>query len=146
MKEDHNSIEFWNRPENKYLNLDVSLTHLSGSSVELHKIDDKLPSCSYSNCNLPLILSNQFYCSKCKDIFCSEHLHSFNHKCKYENININMNNQYSEIIIHPKCSLNSCSVKMDLCNRFKCLLCDKLYCMSHRHDFSHSCLIKKNNV
>ncbi len=128
MKEDHNSIEFWNRPENKYLNL------------------NKLPSCSYSNCNLPLILSNQFYCSKCKDIFCSEHLHSFNHKCKYENININMNNQDSEIIIHPKCSLNSCSVKMDLCNRFKCLLCDKLYCMSHRHDFSHSCLIKKNNV
>ena len=119
-REKHKSIEFWDRPENKSFNL------------------DKLPCCSFKDCNLHLILSNQFNCLKCKNLYCSEHIILFNHNCSslLENIN---NKEIPELIIHPKCSLSSCNIKMDLCNRFKCEKCVKLYCMSHRHDFSHNC-------
>ncbi len=119
MKEQHKSIEFWNRPENQSFNL------------------DKLPLCSFQYCNLPLLLSNQFNCLKCNNIYCSEHLTTFNHKCK--SLVVKENKEILEPIIHPKCSLKNCSIKMDLCNRYKCEECKNLYCMSHRHDFSHNC-------
>ncbi len=121
MKETHKTLEFWDRPENKNFNL------------------DKLPICSFANCNLALLISNQFNCSKCNSIFCSEHLSLYSHHCSSLQNNINQNNLEPEKIELPKCSLNKCNVKMDLCNRFNCPNCNKLYCMTHRHDFTHKC-------
>ncbi len=126
MKELHKNLEFWEKPKNKSFNL------------------DELPPCSLKDCTNRLLISNQFKCHNCKLIFCSEHSSIYHHNCIYQQNQINL--PLPEQIIHPKCSLKSCNVKMDLCNRFTCKYCENIYCATHRHDFSHSCIPKKKII
>lgn len=124
MRNKHEDIEFWNRPENKSFDF------------------NQHPKCTFINCNMYLQKSNQFKCFHCEAVFCSEHILIFNHKCsKIENNKKEelKDTKSFEKIIHPKCSFNECNIKMDLCNRFTCTKCNKVYCVSHRIDFTHNC-------
>ena len=124
----HQSLEFWDKEENKNFNF------------------EKLPSCS--SCNQSLIISNLFNCKVCNLFFCSDHYLILNHQCINNNNDLNNNNNLiteSVTLDHPKCYYNSCLIKMDLCNRFLCKYCNKTYCSSHRLDFVHDCKKIINN-
>ena len=99
----------------------------------------ELENCKEENCIISLNLSNRYYCSKCKLCFCNKHIFEFAHICIKED-----NGKDDKLppikVVHPKCCLDECLVKMNLSNRFECRKCNKIYCMSHRHDFSHKCL------
>ncbi len=118
MRNKHEDIEFWNRPENKLFDL------------------EQYPKCNYIYCNLYLQTSNRFKCFHCNKVYCSEHSLIYNHKCPKIDSEKSNNTTFEKIIL-PKCSFKECNVKMDLCNRFKCQKCEKIYCSSHRIDFTH---------
>ncbi len=116
MRNPQETLEFWNQ------------SHMQ--NFDLHSF----PPCSH--CHIHLHLQNRFSCQHCHQIFCAEHLFTFQHQCP------NTPKQpipSSPPIIHPKCSFSKCYQKMDLCNRFTCHQCKQVFCMAHRHDFSHSC-------
>lgn len=117
MRNPQETIEFWNQKHMQNFDL------------------NSFPKCQYSHCHLPLQVQNRFPCPHCSLLFCSEHLLSFRHQCT----EVPQETKSHTQIIHPKCSFSKCYQKMDLCNRFTCHVCKKVYCMAHRHDFSHSC-------
>lgn len=104
----------------------------------IYFIEDQFPKCSFKGCDLFLEPTNRFNCYHCKKIYCSEHIFIYKHECiSIKKNDIEKINNISPI--HPKCSLNECKIRMDLCNRFTCKKCGKVFCATHRIDFNHGC-------
>ncbi len=94
--------------------------------------------CKEDTCQIPLELSNRYICQKCQLLFCNKHIFQFEHCC------IKVDNDGKDVlppmkVVHPKCGYEKCNMSMNLSNRFECKRCNKLYCVSHRHDFTHKC-------
>lgn len=101
---------------------------------------EKFTRCSNPDCLIYLEIQNRFKCNDCKNVFCGEHRINFNHNCEFinsSNINILVTTKK-----HSKCCKKNCNNKLTCINQFICKKCDKKYCMSHRHDFTHECIKK----
>lgn len=97
-------------------------------------MEKRQPNCSLNECSTLMVLQDQYTCKKCKLLYCGLHIHLFNHGCEEEG----EKKEYIEIE-HPKCGYKICTERMNLSNRYTCKLCKKMFCMAHRHDFSHMC-------
>lgn len=97
---------------------------------------ERLPNCSFERCSIMMVIQNQYKCEECKLLYCGEHIHTFNHGCIKEK---KREEEESKPIEHPKCTYRRCNEKMNLSNRYTCQICKKMFCMAHRHDFSHMC-------
>ncbi len=102
---------------------------------------DKFPQCSNLNCLTYLEIQNRFRCNDCDKFFCNEHRLKFNHECL---IVKSTNVENYSVQKFTKCCKKNCNSKLTLLNQFICKSCNKKYCLSHRHDFSHECVKKKN--
>ncbi len=113
-------------------------------------MEDRFPRCTFEGCQDYLTIQNRIHCEKCKYLFCLEHRFPFSHHCSIEKKEEKKEN---EIISFPMCTkpsafsakpfglckMKDCNQKLDWVNRFTCPLCEHLFCMSHRFDFSHHC-------
>ncbi len=103
---------------------------------------DKFPLCSNPICLLRLEPTNRFNCAYCSNIYCAEHLKSYYHNCKNvpkeNNLPFGKNENPNKTGL-PKCCKKDCNVKLHLSNKFECVKCSNLYCLSHRIDFLHDC-------
>ena len=99
---------------------------------------DKFPICFKETCLTLLEIQNRFTCFKCLKVFCSEHRIDFNHDCPSK-INNDNNNNFITQKQFTVCSLTKCNCKLTEINKFKCNICNKEYCISHRPDFVHQC-------
>lgn len=96
---------------------------------------EELPKCQKEDCHECLVIQNRYICKSCEKIFCGEHFRIFQHSCLEEK----RVEKIPEEILHPKCSYQHCHQRMNFVNRFKCNECEKMYCVSHRIDFTHEC-------
>jgi len=101
---------------------------------------ERFPVCNKHNCNISLELQNRFRCYKCLQIFCGDHRLDFNHECLLIKRNIDNIIEKQTILINYLCE--ECKCKLTEINMFKCKICDKRYCISHRLDFVHKCILK----
>ncbi len=112
-----------------------------------YDLDDIFPLCKNPLCLLRLEPTNRFKCKHCNEIFCSEHFRIFGHDCDSKPVEpiIHHNHQSNQMNQTglPKCNNKNCRTKLHFSNKFECEKCSKLYCLSHRFDFSHEC--KKSN-
>jgi hypothetical protein len=115
------------------------------SILKPYDFNEKFPLCYNSNCLLRLEPTNRFYCNYCKNVFCAEHLKTYYHDCKNKpeekNLPIAKNENTNKTGL-PKCNKSKCTTLLNLSNKSECSKCKKLYCLSHRFDFSHECIIK----
>ena len=98
---------------------------------------ERLPNCSLDRCSALMVLQDQYTCEYCKLLYCGSHIHSFHHHCvkKEEKEEV----EKIEVVEHPKCGYRRCTEKMNLSNRYTCRECEQMFCLAHRHDFSHMC-------
>ncbi len=106
-------------------------------------MEDRFPRCTFEGCQDYLTIQNRIHCDKCKYLFCLEHRFPFSHHCSIEKKE--EEKKENEIISFPMCKMKDCNQKLDWVNRFTCPLCEHIFCMSHRFDFSHDCLNLKKS-
>jgi hypothetical protein len=107
--------------------------------MEIEFIQNKI--CHQKHCHQQITTCESFQCDKCNEIYCLEHRNYDSHQCKSR---CEENKTENIPIDYGRCEYLPCRLKLSYINRIQCNKCEKIFCISHRHDFVHQCINVRN--
>jgi hypothetical protein len=112
---------------------------MNHKEMEFEFVQNKI--CHFKHCHQQITKCESFQCEKCNQIYCLHHRNYDSHECK----NHHQEEKTNHIPIdYGRCGYLPCQMKLSYINRIGCNQCSKIFCMSHRHDFSHQCSSLRN--